>query len=107
MTDCIVVLVTTGSHAEGERIAEVLVGERLAACVNVVGPIHSIYRWDGAIQRDDEWLLIIKAPADQFAALATRVRAVHSYTTPEVIALPITAGSEAYLEWLRGATRAP
>jgi len=105
MTDCIVALVTVGSRDDGERIADVLVGEHLAACVNVVGPIRSIYRWENAIQRAEEWLLIVKAQAAQFEALAARVRAVHSYTTPEVIALPITAGSEPYLEWLRGATR--
>jgi periplasmic divalent cation tolerance protein len=107
MSDCVVILVTAGSRAEGERIAEALVGEQLAACVNLVGPVRSIYRWESAIQRDDEWLLIIKARATQFDALATRVRAIHSYQTPEVIALPITAGSEAYLEWLRSVTRLP
>jgi periplasmic divalent cation tolerance protein len=107
MTDCVVILVTTGSRAEGERIAEALVGEQLAACVNVVGPVRSIYRWENAIQRDDEWLLIIKAPAARFETLATRVRALHSYQTPEVIALPITAGSEPYLEWVRRVTPAP
>ena len=107
MTDCSVILVTAGSRAEGERIAEVLVGEQLAACVNVIGPIGSIYRWENAVQRDDEWLLIIKAPTAQFEALAARVRALHSYQTPEVIALPIIAGSEAYLEWLRSVTRLP
>ena len=107
MTDCSVILVTAGSREEGERIAEALVGEQLAACVNVIGPVHSIYRWDNAIQRDDEWLLIIKAPTTHFEALAARVRALHSYQTPEVIALPITAGSDAYLEWLRSVAPAP
>ena len=105
MTDCSVILVTVGSRAEGERIAEVLVGEQLAACVNIVGPIRSIYRWENAVQREDEWLLIIKAPTTQFETLAVRVRQLHSYQTPEVIALPITAGSEAYLEWVRTVTR--
>jgi periplasmic divalent cation tolerance protein len=105
MTDCLVILVTAGSREEGERLAEALVGEHLAACVNVVGPIRSIYRWENAVQRDDEWLLLIKAPAARFEALAERVRTLHSYQTPEVIALPIIAGSAAYLEWLRGATR--
>jgi periplasmic divalent cation tolerance protein len=107
MTDCIVVLVTVGSREEGERIAEALVGDQLAACVNVIGPIRSIYRWENRIQRDDEWLLIIKARAPQFEPLAARVRALHSYQTPEVIALPIMAGSAAYLAWLRDVTRVP
>ena len=106
MTDCSVILVTVSSREEGERIADVLVGEQLAACVNIVGPIRSIYRWENAVQRDDEWLLIIKAPTAQFETLAARVGALHSYQTPEVIALPITAGSAAYLEWLRRVTRA-
>jgi periplasmic divalent cation tolerance protein len=107
MTDCSVILVTAGSRAEGERIAEVLVEDRLAACVNIVGPIRSIYRWENALQRDDEWLLLIKAPATHFETLAARVRALHSYDTPEVIALPIASGSAGYLEWLRSVTRPP
>ncbi len=103
----IVVFVTTGSRDEGERIANALVTEQCAACVNVVGPVRSIYRWEGKVQHDDEWLLIIKTRAALFGALAARVLALHSYETPEVIAVPITAGSEAYLDWLRDATRPP
>ena len=106
-TDCIVVLVTVGSREEGERIATAVVGEQLAACVNVVGPIESIYRWDGQVQRDQELLLMIKTRAALFDVLAARVSALHSYQTPEVIAVPIRSGSQAYLDWLRGATRAP
>ena len=105
-SDCIVVLVTVGSLAQGERIADALVTEELAACVNIVGPIRSVYRWEGRVQRDEELLLIIKTRAELFAQLEARVRALHSYQTPEVIALPITAGAELYLNWLRGATRA-
>jgi periplasmic divalent cation tolerance protein len=104
-TDCIVVLVTVGSQEEGERLATAVVGEQLAACVNVVGPIESIYRWKGAVQHDHEVLLILKTRAELFEDLAARIRALHAYETPEVIALPITAGSAAYLDWLRGATR--
>ncbi len=104
MSDCIVCLVSVGSPSEGERIAEALVAEQLAACVNILGPMRSIYRWEGQVQRDEEHLLIIKTRADLFARLAARVHALHSYRTPEVIALPITAGSEAYLDWLRAAT---
>lgn len=95
-----VVLVTVGSTAEGERIAEALVGERLAACVNVVGPVRSIYRWDNAIQHDEEWLLVVKTRRELLAELEQRVQALHSYQTPEVIALPITAGAQRYLDWL-------
>ena len=104
MTDCIVVLVTTAARVEAERMAEALVGEGWAACVNVTGPVRSIYRWEGEVQCDDEWLLIIKARAAHFDALAARVRALHSYQNPEVIALPVAAGSAPYLEWLRSVT---
>lgn len=106
-TDCVVVLVTVGSRQEGERIATAVVTEQLAACVNIVGPIESVYRWDNQLQHDEELLLLIKTRRELFAALAARVKALHSYQTPEVIALPIVAGSSSYLEWLVGATRAP
>jgi len=106
-TDCVVVLVTVGSREEGERIATAVVSEQLAACVNIVGPIASIYRWDNQVQRDEELLLVMKSRAALFDALTARVKALHSYQTPEVIAVPITAGSPSYLEWLLGATGTP
>lgn len=107
MTGYVLVLVTAGSAAEAETIAKTLVGERLAACANIVAPVRSVYRWQGAIGDDQEWLLLIKARADAFAALAARAKALHSYQVPEVIALPIVAGSEAYLHWLRDETAGP
>ena len=107
MTDYIVAFVTVGSREEGDRIADALVGERLAACVNIVGPIRSVYRWENRVTRDEELLLVIKTRAALFAELAARVQALHSYQTPEVIALPIAAGSPAYLDWLLDATSAP
>ncbi|MFI5395461.1 MAG: divalent-cation tolerance protein CutA [Candidatus Binatia bacterium] len=107
MTNCIIVLVTVGSPEEGECIARALVDERLAACVNLVGPIKSTYRWQGEITRDEELLLVIKTRAALFAEVEARVKALHSYGTPEVIALPITAGAQAYLEWLRAETQLP
>ena len=82
------------------RIGRALVEERLAACVNVVGPIRSIYRWQGAVEEADEHLLVVKARAADVPALEARVRALHSYDVPEVLALPVTAGSAAYLAWL-------
>lgn len=103
--DGVVVLVTVGSRDEAKRIAEALVGERLAACVNVVGPIESIYRWKNRVQHDQELLLIIKTVRKRLTDLEARVRALHSYEVPEVIALPITSGSQAYLSWVRGQTR--
>jgi periplasmic divalent cation tolerance protein len=100
----VVVLVTAGGAEEAQRIGRALVAEQLAGCVNVVGPIRSIYRWQGAVEEAEERLLIIKARAADLAALEARVRALHSYDVPEVLALPVTAGSEDYLAWLAGAT---
>ena len=102
MSEFVVVLVTVGSADEAERLAEAAVSEQLAACVNIVGPIRSIYMWKGALQRDEERLLVLKTRAALFPALERRVRELHSYETPEVVALPITAGSVPYLEWLGG-----
>jgi len=105
VTDCVVVFVTVGSREEAERIAEALVTEQLAACVNIVGPIESVYRWNDRVQRDQELLLIIKTGAERLTDVEARVRGLHSYEVPEVIALPITSGSQAYLNWIRGQTR--
>jgi len=101
VSNVVVVLVTAGNLREGEGIAEALVTERLAACVNVLGPLRSVYRWEGVVQRDEEYLLLIKTRRDALARLANRIADLHSYTTPEVVALPVCAGSEAYLNWLR------
>lgn len=101
----IVVLVTAADAEEAARIARALVEERLAACANVVGPIRSIYRWQGAIEDAAEHLIVIKARRGDFAALEARVRALHSYDVPEVLAVPVEAGSAAYLAWLDEATR--
>jgi periplasmic divalent cation tolerance protein len=103
-TTFVVVLVTAGSAEEGRRIGHALVEERLAACVNVVGPIRSIYRWEGAVEEAEEHLLMMKARSADVPALTARVRALHSYDVPEVVALPLTGGSEAYLAWLATAT---
>ena len=103
--DFIVVLVTVGSLDEGGTIAGELVRAGLAACVNRVGPVHSVYRWNGEVAEDDEYLLLIKARRQTFDALEAKVRALHSYDVPEVIALPITAGASSYLEWLATGTR--
>jgi periplasmic divalent cation tolerance protein len=106
VTDFVVLLVTVGSPEEGERIAEALVTERLAACVNVIGPIRSIYTWKGELERDDEHLLIVKSRAALFDRIEERIRSLHSYETPEVVALPIEAGSQPYLDWLAAVTQA-
>jgi periplasmic divalent cation tolerance protein len=101
MTAEVVVLVTIGSREDGERLAEALVGERLAACVNLVAPIRSIYRWQGEVCRDDEVLLLVKSTRERYPDLERRIRELHPYDVPEVIALPIAAGSDPYLSWLR------
>jgi periplasmic divalent cation tolerance protein len=98
-----VVMVTVGSAAEAEQLAQILVVERLAACV-AIAPITSTYRWQGEIQRDSEYQLTIKTDLRQFAALAARVRSLHSYDVPEVIGWPISHGAEDYLAWLRAQT---
>jgi periplasmic divalent cation tolerance protein len=100
----VVVLVTAGSGEEAQRIGRALVEERLAACVNVVGPMRSIYRWQDAVEEAEEHLLVVKARARDVGALGERIRALHSYDVPEVVALPVIAGSEDYLAWLARVT---
>lgn len=103
--DYVLVLTTVPNDGEAATFARTLVEERLAACVNVVGPIRSIYRWEGAVEDAREWLLVAKARAADVAVLEARVRALHSYDVPEVLALPVVGGAEAYLAWLDAATR--
>lgn len=105
MTPAIVVLVTVGSEREAETIATALLEERLAACVNVTSPVRSLYRWEGRIADDREWQLIIKTQARLFEALAARVHALHSYDVPEVIALPVLAGTTDYVDWIQKETQ--
>jgi periplasmic divalent cation tolerance protein len=102
--DFVVVLVTAGDAEEAARIGRTLVVERLAACANVVGPIHSVYRWQGAVEEAAEHLLLVKARAADLPALEARVRALHSYLLPVVVALRVTAGSAPYLAWLAEST---
>ncbi len=94
------VLVTAGSEDEAAKIAKALVEERLAACANIVPNIRSIYRWEGKVQDEAEALLIIKTSETSLPALEERVRALHSYGVPEVIALKLDQGSAPYLNWL-------
>ena len=96
----IVVLITAGSREEALRLAEILVVSRLAACVQVLPEIESIYHWQGQVERAPEVLLLVKTTAARFTELERAVRALHSYETPEIVALPVTAVSAPYLEWL-------
>ena len=100
MTDKRIILSTAGSREEAERLAEALVERRLAACVNIIGPMRSVYRWQGAVERADEFLLLIKSTAAQLAAVSAAIKELHSYELPECIELTVTAGSDAYLKWL-------
>jgi len=100
MQEFVVIYVTVGSAEEGDRLARALVEEKLAACVNRVKAIESVYRWQGNVERSAEELLMIKSRRDLFPALEKRVRELHSYSVPEIIALPVVAGSAAYLSWL-------
>lgn len=104
MADEILVLVTVPNKGEANVIAEALVAERLAACVNIIPGIESVYRWEGKVTRDSEALLVIKSTSDCYFALERRVKELHSYDVPEVIALKIERGSEQYLSWLRDST---
>jgi periplasmic divalent cation tolerance protein len=105
MFEPIVVLVTCGSEEESLKIANALVEDHLAACVNLVAPIRSIYRWEGKIWDEKEWLLIIKTQKHRFEELERKVKSLHSYSVPEIISLPITEGSLAYLNWIRENTQ--
>ena len=102
MQERLVVLITAGSQEEADRIANTLVAEMLAACVNVLPGVTSVYRWEGEVQRDQEWLLVAKTTREVLDDLVRRVQAIHSYDLPEIIALPVVGGSKGYLRWIDG-----
>lgn len=104
MNSELIVFVTASNTDEAAKIGEKLVSERLAACVNIIPAIESIYRWEGKVARDNESLLIIKTTDERYLEVEQRVKELHSYTTPEVVALKIERGSEHYLKWLRDST---
>jgi uncharacterized protein involved in tolerance to divalent cations len=102
--DAVVIQTTAGSPAEAERIAEALLADGLAACVQIAA-IRSRYVWQGAIQREEEQILAIKTRSELFEAVRAKIREVHSYETPEIIAVPVTAGDPDYLAWIADVTR--
>jgi len=105
-TGKLVVLVTCGSRAEARKIAKTVVDARLASCVNILGaPIESIYRWKGEVETASEFLLVMKTTKARFSKLRDAVLKAHSYDVPEIIALPIMAGSPNYLEWIAASVR--
>jgi periplasmic divalent cation tolerance protein len=100
MTDKRIVLSTAGSEEEAQKIARHLVEHQLAACVNVVPRVESIYRWQGKVESSQEWLLLIKTSAEYFPRVRDAIRELHSYELPECIAIAIEDGSSEYLDWL-------
>jgi periplasmic divalent cation tolerance protein len=100
MTDKRIVLCSAGSQDEARKIARHLVEQRLAACVNIVPRMESIYRWQGKLESSGEWLLLIKTTVERFPAVRDAIRDLHSYELPECIAISIEDGSSGYLEWI-------
>jgi periplasmic divalent cation tolerance protein len=103
----VVVLITTGGLEEARGIADMLVEKRQAACVNIVPTVSSVYRWEGAIEHDEESLMIVKTRAELLPEVVDSVRTAHSYEVPEIIALPIGGGNADYLDWLGTETGQP
>jgi periplasmic divalent cation tolerance protein len=102
MTDYLQIVTTTASRDEAEQIARALVEQRLAACVQVVGPISSTYQWKGKLETSQEWLCVIKTRQSHYRAVEDAIRQLHSYDVPEILAFSVAAGSQNYLDWLRG-----
>ena len=100
MADFLQVTTTTAEKADAQRIAAALVSERLGACVQISGPIESVYRWQGAVENATEWLCTIKTSRANYPALAQRIGELHPYDVPEIMATPIVDGSDTYLAWL-------
>lgn len=94
------IITTTDKKADAEKIARELVEQRLAGCVQILGPMASVYWWKGKVETAEEWLCLIKSKMDQYEKLEKTIKNMHPYETPEIIAMPIVAGSKGYLEWL-------
>jgi periplasmic divalent cation tolerance protein len=102
--DALIVYVTAPNEDEAAKIATCLVEERLAGCVNIIKDMRSIYSWQGKIEDEKEVLMIVKTRTGLFGSLQAKVKELHSYTVPEIIALPVAYGSEDYINWLKEAT---
>ncbi len=103
--EAIQVFTTTASKDDAQRIARALVEAQLAACVQVLGPITSTYRWEGAVETSEEWLVLVKTRRDLYSELEQAIRGLHPYDVPEILAVPIVAANPAYLAWLEGETK--
>jgi periplasmic divalent cation tolerance protein len=100
MTEFVQITTAAGSREEADQVARELVERRLAGCVQILGPIKSVYRWRGQVEQGEEWLCLIKTSSDQFAVIEAAIGELSSYECPEIIATPVTAGSARYLAWL-------
>jgi periplasmic divalent cation tolerance protein len=103
-TECVIVLTTIASNVDGHELASILVTERLAACVNMMPEMESVYRWKGAVESERERQLIIKTTVGRLEGLKERLHEIHPYTVPEFIVIPVAGGSDRYLSWLRQST---
>jgi periplasmic divalent cation tolerance protein len=101
----LLVLTNLPDRASAERIADALIGQQFAACVNILAPCRSVYRWKGAVQHDEEHPMLIKTTAERYPALEQALRAAHPYELPEIIAVPIERGLPDYLAWVAGETQ--
>jgi periplasmic divalent cation tolerance protein len=102
MTDAIQVFTTIGNRHDADNLAQALVERHLAGCVQIIGPITSTYRWQGEIESGQEWLCLVKTTKDKYDRLEAAIRELHPYEVPEILALPVVAGHQAYLDWLAG-----
>ena len=107
MTDKVVIMVTAAKRRECRKIARRLVEAKLAACVNITQAVESLYRWEGKIADEKEFVLLIKSTRDLFPEIKAEISRIHSYHTPEIICLPIIDGSRNYLQWLSDCVKAP
>jgi periplasmic divalent cation tolerance protein len=103
--DTLLVLSNLPDRASADRLAQALVERRLAACVNILAPCRSVYRWEGAVESAEEYPLLIKTTADRYPAVEEAIRGLHPYELPEIIAVPLSAGLPGYLQWVVDETR--
>jgi periplasmic divalent cation tolerance protein len=105
VTAALVVLTNLPDRAAAEKLADTLIGQRVAACVNILAPCRSVYRWQGAVQHDEEHPVLIKTTAERYPALEAAIRAAHPYELPEIVAVKVESGLPAYLAWVAEETR--
>src|SRR4051812_15668594 len=101
----LLVLTNVPERAVAERLADMLIGQQLAACVNILAPCRSVYRWKGAVQHDEEHPLLVKTTSERYAELERAIRGAHPYELPEIVAVPIERGLPEYLQWLSAETK--